>query len=110
MAEHGFAPLGFLVNKQLGLPSDEQGQPHQLRIRALPGEDPDKRLKAGATLCSFLTGQDSYIMRFNSLTFSQQVIAVLIEEYSMEHPHRVTEHYLTNLTRTVYAHHHWIRP
>ena len=94
MAEHGFAPLGFLVNNPLGLPSDEQGQPYQLRIRALPGEDCDTRLKAGAALCSFLTGQDSYIMTFNSLTLSQQVIAVLIEKDSMEHPHRVTEHYL----------------
>ena len=84
MAEHGFAPLGFLVNNPLGLPSDEQGQPHQLRIRAITGEDCDARLNIGTALYSLLKGQDSYIMVFNSLKYPQQVIAVLIEEDSTE--------------------------
>ena len=52
------------------------------------------RISAGTALCSVLKGQDSYITAFNNLTYPQQVIAVLIEEDSMEHPHHITEQYL----------------
>ena len=90
MAEHGFAPLGLSVNNPLGLSSDKQGRPYQLRIRALPGEDRDMRLNAVAALYSHLTGQGSDIKTFNSLMLSQQVIAVLIEEGSPERPLHTT--------------------
>ena len=89
MEEHGFS-----VNNPLGLPPEEQGRPHQLRIRAIAGEGHDTRLSAGAALCRLLNGRDGYITVFNSLTHPQQVIAVLIEEDSVEHPYCITEHYL----------------
>ena len=60
----------------------------------MEGEGCDMRLAAGSALCSLLNSQDGYIVAFNSLMHPQQVIAVLIEEDSVEHPHRVMEHYL----------------
>ena len=62
MAEHRFS-----VDNPLGLPPDEQGRPHQLAIRALPGKGRDTRFNAGAALCSLLNGRDGYITAFNSL-------------------------------------------
>ena len=83
---------GFTLNNPLGLPVDNQGQPHQLWLDAINGEGRDERLTVCAAPCGVLNGQQEYIAVFNSLTHPQQVIATRIrEEGDAQHPHQVLD-------------------
>ena len=78
----------------LDLLQDAQGRIPLLTIRELEGNERDTRLTQCIDFCRFLNGQDCFIRAFNHLPHHQQIIAVLIQENSDEHPHRVKEHYL----------------
>ena len=66
-------------------------------IRKLEGNDRVMRLIQCTNFCRFLIGQDCFIRAFNHLPHHQQIIAVLIQENSEEHPHRMKEYYLRTL-------------
>ena len=81
------------LENPLGLPIDDQGRAHQLRVEII-GADPGERRSAYRALCDKLRAiSNGATTLFNNLTQAQQVIAILLRE-DWRHPHRVLEHYL----------------
>ena len=77
----------------LGLPMDDQGRAHQLRVEII-GADPGERRSAWRALCDKLSAlSNGATTLFNNLMQAQQIIAILIRE-DWRYSHQVLEHYL----------------
>ena len=74
-------PLALAENP-LELQPDAEGMIPVLMVIELEEDGCDASLNCCGTLYEFLKGQDGYIRALNSLTFYQQVLAVLLHEAS----------------------------
>ena len=64
----------------LGLPKDDQGRAHQLKIEII-GADSRERVSAWRALCNKLSAlSNGATTLFNNLTQAQQIIAILVRE------------------------------
>ena len=74
------------LENPLGLPMDDQGRAHQLRVEII-GADPGERRSAWRALCDKLSAlSNGATTLFNNLTQAQQIIANLIRE-DWRYPH-----------------------
>ena len=84
---------GYSQENPLGLPRDDQGGVHQLRVEVLAGTDHEPRANACTCLCGFLPTLPNGVTIFNNLTLPQQMAAVLITEEDQQ-THQRLEHFL----------------
>ena len=82
------------INNPLGLHADNQGHLPEFRVINMEGEGRETRFDPCAKFCDFLSNQEHYTQKFDSLSHHLQVLAVIVYEESQQQPHRMKESFL----------------
>ena len=82
------------TNNPLGLQADNQGRLPEFRVINMEGEGRETRFEPCAKFCDFLSNQEHYTQKFDSLSHHLQVLAVIVYEESQQQPHRMKESFL----------------
>ena len=69
---------GFSPENPLGLPRDDQGVVHQLKLMEVEGTEARPRCLRSMAVFGFLPSLNNGVATFNSLPFMQQIAAILI--------------------------------
>ena len=75
---------GYSQENLLGLPRDDQGGVHQLRVEVIDGTDQEPRINAPSSLCKLLHALPNGVTAFNNFMLPQHIIASQIVEETPE--------------------------
>ena len=82
------------INNPLGLQADNQGCLPEFKVISMEGEGQETRFDPCAKFCDFLSNQEHYTQKFDSLSHHLQVLAVIVYEESQQQPNRMKENFL----------------